>query len=154
MPKLKHLSREEFLKVVENTPLVSIDLIVYDPDGKVLVGLRKNRPAQNTWFIPGGIIQKNERIAEAIQRISRAELSMEIPFAQAHFKGVFEHLYPDNFAEAPGISTHYIVLAYEICLKSPLVSPPPDQHSEFCWLTPQEILDNPTVHENTKAYFK
>ena len=54
MGKEKHLSREEFLKVVENTPLVSIDLIVQDPQGRILVGYRKNRPAQNTWFVPGG----------------------------------------------------------------------------------------------------
>ena len=30
----------------------------------------------------------------------------------ARFYGVFEHRYGDNFAGEPGISTHYIVLAY------------------------------------------
>jgi colanic acid biosynthesis protein WcaH len=153
MTKSKHLNREEFLKVVENTPLVSIDLIVYDSEEKVLLGLRKNRPAQNTWFVPGGKIMKDEHIADAIRRISKAELGVEIPITQAQFKGVYEHLYKDNFAEAPGIGTHYIVLAYEIHLTSMPGSPPPDQHSEYRWLTPEEILDDPTVHENTKAYF-
>ena len=154
MAKTKHLNREEFLKVVEHTPLVSIDLIVYNLDGKVLVGLRKNRPAQNTWFVPGGKFLKNERIADAMCRISKVELGVEISALQAHFKGVYEHLYPDNFADAPGISTHYIVLAYEIHMTSTIIEPPPEQHSEYCWLTPQEILDNPAIHENTKAYFK
>jgi colanic acid biosynthesis protein WcaH len=153
MAKEKHLNHEEFLKVVENTPLVSIDLIVHDPNGKVLLGYRKNRPARNTWFVPGGVIRKDERIVTAIQRIAKIELGLEISSAQTHFKGVYEHLYPDNFAEVRGISTHYIVLAYEFQLTSPLVSPPPEQHSEYRWLTPQEILDNPTVHKNTKAYF-
>lgn len=154
MAKLKHLNREEFLKVVEHTPLVSIDLIVYNPKGKVLVGLRKNRPAQYTWFVPGGKIMKDERISDAIRRISKAELGVEISSSHARFKGVYEHLYPDNFAEAPGISTHYIVLAYEIHLLLPLSAPPPEQHSDYRWLTPLEILANPAIHENTKAYFR
>jgi len=154
MVEEKHLSREEFLKIVENTPLISIDLIAHDPHGKILVGYRQNRPAQNTWFIPGGVIKKGERLANAIQRIAKIELGMEISSGQAHFKGVYEHLYPDNFAAAPGISTHYIVLAYEIYLTTSLVSPPPGQHSKYQWWTPQEILDNPSVHENTKAYFQ
>jgi len=154
MTKSRHLSHEEFLKVVENTPLVSIDLIVFDPEGRVLVGLRKNRPAQNTWFVPGGKIQKDERIADAIRRISEVELGVEISPDKAHIKGVYEHLYPDNFAEAPGISTHYIVLAYEVHLKSALLAPPPDQHANYKWLTIQEILGDPKVHVNTKAYFK
>ena len=153
MAKPKPLSREDFLKVVENTPLVSIDLIVFDSEGKVLVGLRRNRPAQNTWFVPGGKILKDERIAEAIQRISRAELGVEISSSQTHFMGVYEHLYPDNFAEKPGVSTHYIVLAYEVHLLSPFPQLPADQHSEYRWLTRQEILDSPDIHENTKAYF-
>jgi colanic acid biosynthesis protein WcaH len=153
MAKPKHLNRKDFLKVVENTPLVSIDLIVYDPAGNVLVGLRRNRPAQNTWFVPGGKILKEERIADAIRRISKAELGVEIPFEHFQFKGVYEHLYPDNFAESPGISTHYIVLAYETHLTSLLCSPPPDQHSEYRWMTPREILAHPDVHENTKTYF-
>lgn len=153
MARIKQLNREEFLKVVENTPLISIDLIVFDPDGKILVGLRKNRPAQNTWFVPGGKILKDERIADAIQRISKSELGVEIFSEMAHFKGVYEHLYPDNFAEAPGISTHYIVLAYEVHLRSPPPSPPPDQHSKFRWLTLQEMLEDPAIHKNTKAYF-
>ena len=153
MAKPKPLSREDFLKVVENTPLVSIDLIVFDSEGKVLVGLRRNRPAQNTWFVPGGKILKDERIAEAIQRISRVELGVEISSSQAHFMGVYEHLYPDNFTGKPGVSTHYIVLAYEVHLISPLPLLPPDQHSQYRWLTRQEILESPEIHENTKTYF-
>jgi colanic acid biosynthesis protein WcaH len=34
------LDQLEFAQVVRMTPLVSIDLIIRDPDGKILVGLR------------------------------------------------------------------------------------------------------------------
>ncbi len=130
-----------------------MDLIVYDPNGKILVGFRKNRPAQNTWFVPGGKILKDERFKDAIRRISLAELGVEISLDQAHFRGVYEHLYPDNFAGSPKISTHYIVLAYEIHLLEPLTILPPDQHTDFQWMSIKRILSDPRVHKNTKAYF-
>jgi colanic acid biosynthesis protein WcaH len=80
-------------------------------------------------------------------------LGMEISIETAQFKGVYEHLYPDNFAGKPGISTHYILLTHEIHLPSPLPSLPNDQHSAYRWMTKQEILEDPAIHENTKAYF-
>ena len=65
------LSDSEFVDVVRNTPLVSIDLIISDPMGAILMGWRNNEPAKDTWFVPGGRIRKNERIAEAFERILR-----------------------------------------------------------------------------------
>ena len=41
----QRLSREDFLTVVRLAPLVSLDLVVTNPRGEVLVGLRTNRPA-------------------------------------------------------------------------------------------------------------
>jgi colanic acid biosynthesis protein WcaH len=44
----------DFKKIVESTPLISIDLVVRNDQGSVLLGKRTNRPAQNFWFVPGG----------------------------------------------------------------------------------------------------
>ena len=62
------------LRIIEFVPLVSIDLILKDRQGQVLLGKRANRPARGYWFVPGGRIRKNEKIADAISRISRSEL--------------------------------------------------------------------------------
>ena len=51
------LSKEDYLRVVRDAPLVSVDLIVRDAQGLVLIGLRQNRPAQGSWFVPGGVIR-------------------------------------------------------------------------------------------------
>lgn len=147
------LSPGQLIEAIRLTPLVSIDLIVRDPQGRVLAGLRSNRPAQNCWFVPGGRICKDERLAEAFQRITRAELGAAKDFSHARFLGVYEHLYEDNFAEVPGLSTHYVVLAYELRLDSLLLELPQEQHEEFRWFTVDELLSAPDVHENTKAYF-
>ena len=46
------LSKEKYYKIIEQTTLTSVDLIPYY-DGKILLGFRKNKPAQGTWFTPG-----------------------------------------------------------------------------------------------------
>jgi colanic acid biosynthesis protein WcaH len=81
-------------------------------------------------------------------------LEISIGFDEAGFLGVFEHLYDDNFLGAPDVSTHYVVLAYEFHLSDnrPLVLD--DQHSEVKWWHVEELLQDPGVHENTKAYFR
>ncbi len=38
--------------VIRHRPIVCIDLLVRDPEERLLVGMRKNRPAQGTWFVP------------------------------------------------------------------------------------------------------
>ena len=141
------------MEVVRLTPLVSIDLIVRNPGGQVLVGLRSNKPAQNTWFVPGGRICKDERMAAAFRRISQNELGTALEMSQARFLGVYEHLYEDNFAGAAGVSTHYIVLAYEITLTQPLSSLPEAQHAAYRWFSVADLLRAEDVHPNTQAYF-
>ncbi|MEZ0602688.1 GDP-mannose mannosyl hydrolase [Paraburkholderia sp. IW21] len=149
------LTEIDFLDVVRLTPLVAIDLIVSDADGRVLIGHRRNRPARGTWFVPGGRIHKDETLDAAFSRIAEAELGIAtLARSAARFEGVFEHHYSDNFAAEPDVSTHYIVLAYAL----PLADTEPvgrlDQHSEYLWLAPAELLAHADVHENTKAYFR
>src|SRR5687767_7562775 len=43
------LDDDKFLKIIEATPLVSIDLIIRNAQGQVLLGKRLNRPAQGFW---------------------------------------------------------------------------------------------------------
>ena len=148
------LERRDFLYVVQCAPLVSIDLVVRNGSGQVLVGLRKNEPCQGLWFVPGGCIRKNETIRAAFSRIAQDELGKGITQEQARFLGVYEHFYPQNFAQEPGFGTHYVVLAHEVLLKGdPEINPDP-QHDQYRWLSPDALLADPGVHENTKAYFR
>ncbi len=147
------LDKKEFLEVIKLTPLVSIDLVVKNSMGEVLLGLRKNEPAKNYWFVPGGRICKDERIEEAFERISLSELGVTLKITDAHAMGVFQHLYEQNFAGEPGVSTHYIVLGYVIKLDLPLDMMPKDQHQVCRWWPVAELTAAADVHQNTKAYF-
>ena len=147
------LGTKEFLEVVERAPLVSIDVIVRRPDGAVLLGKRTNEPAKGCWFVPGGRIRKDESIEAAFRRISAAELGRPFQLSDGRFRGVFEHFYETNFAQAPGFGTHYVVLAYELTSSDLPNQPADDQHAEFRWFDVATLLATEAVHPHTKAYF-
>ncbi len=147
------LPPEEFAQIVKNAPLVSIDLIAVDGGNNVLLGRRSNEPAKGFWFVPGGSIRKNERITAAFRRLTRDELGVELSIASADFMGIFEHFYPTNFTGKDDFDTHYICLAYIINVSDRFDSLPEDQHSEYSWMNVDQLMNDPEVHENTKAYF-
>ncbi|WP_428311582.1 GDP-mannose mannosyl hydrolase [Hydrocarboniphaga sp.] len=146
-------TNQHWLEVVQRAPLVSIDLIVRDSQGRVLLGLRNNRPARDTWFVPGGVIRKGESIDQAFSRIATVELGRPLQRSHASFKGVYEHFYQDNFAGEPDTATHYVVLAHEITVPDLDEHGPLDQHRELRLFTPTQLLADAAVHDNTKAYF-
>ena len=145
---------DQFLKVIEAAPLVSIDLIIENNEGGILLGKRINRPAQGYWFVPGGRIRKNENITDAFTRISIAELGTALSINDAQLLGAYNHIYEDNYLDKEGINTHYVVLGYKIKWPNDLEIQPDDQHSELKWWPVRELLDNTDVHQNTKAYFE
>lgn len=144
---------ETFATVVRHAPLVSIDLIVQDRAGRVLLGLRANAPARGTWFVPGGAIRKGERIADAFRRVASGELGADLSPADAAFAGVHEHFYPDNFAGRPGFGTHYVVLAYRVAWPGGETPAADAQHRELRWWEVGALRGHPAVHRHVKAYF-
>jgi colanic acid biosynthesis protein WcaH len=148
------LSTEDFMHVVQHTPLVSIDLLLYNASNEVLLGWRKNHPALNCWFVPGGRIRKNETIREAFARITEAETGIRFDLSVAEFHGVYEHMYPgENAAGWPGFGTHYVVLAFEIKTDQAQLPLPKDQHVQYCWMPIAALLSDAEVHKNVKNYF-
>ncbi len=149
------LDDTDFLTAIRLTPLVSIDLIVTDGNRRVLLGQRRNRPAQDTWFVPGGRVLKGETLDAAFTRVVRDELGIaSVQRSSSRLFGVFEHHYDDNFAGVPDIATHYVVLAYSIMLSGSVPIGRFDQHSDYAWLLTAEVMAREDVHPNTKMYFR
>ena len=144
------LSPADFRRAVEMLPLVSIDLLPHDGQGRYLTGLRSNPPAQGAWFVPGGRIRKNEPLALALDRIAREELGLHAMAAAWTPCGVHEHFYSTNFAGEINRSTHYIVLAYEAERALDPASLPHAQHRGYRWLSPAAIVADPDVHPYTR----
>ena len=143
------LDDQTFETVINSTPLISIDLLV-KKDNKILLGKRINKPAQGYLFSIGGRVYKNETIDNAMMRIAKNELNIELKL-MPRFIGVFEHFYDDSIYQ--DVSTHYVNLAYEIKIEGTL-NLPSEQHNEYQWLTIDELLKSKQVSKYVKNYFK
>jgi len=146
------LELSTFKTVVQNTPLISIDFIIENSQGEYLLGKRVNAPACGVWFTLGGRILKDEKMENAIKRLSKKEFNLEITQEMLKFHGIFEHFYDDSFVDE-NISTHYIVMAYKIKLTHELELPT-NEHSEYNYFSKEELMENSYVHEHVKDYFK
>jgi colanic acid biosynthesis protein WcaH len=148
------LSPADLQTVMRLAPLISIDLIIRNRRDDVLLGLRNNEPAKGFYFVPGGIVLKNERLADAYARILKDETNFDASIRDARLKGAYEHFYDNNrFGEA-GFGTHYVVLGYELKIADAAALQRDCQHSELRWWGRSELLASPAVHDNTKAYFR
>ncbi len=141
-----------FRTVVDSTPLVSIDLIVKNSEGQVLLGKRNNKPAKDFWFVPGGRIQKNETISDAFTRLCKEELGLEKRISDAVFLGPYEHFYNDSIF-GDNVSTHYVVLGYQITLDRSLGKLPDKQHCDYKWMNVEEAVRSESVYKYSRDYF-
>ena len=146
------VDEDDFAQVVRLAPLVSIDLIIRDPNQNVLVGLRTNEPAKGFYFVPGGRIWKDETIETAFARILKAETGAILQDAQ--FRGVFQNFYSSNRYGLTGFGTNYVVLAYELRLDCRPTIILDGQHSEHRWMSEAELKAARDVHDNTKKFFR
>ena len=149
---MNFLDKDTFSTVIENAPLISIDLVVKNSEDKILLGQRVNKPAKNSWFVPGGRIYKDESIEQAFQRITKDEIGKAYDISNAKFKGVYQHLYDENVFN-DNFSTHYIVLGFELVIKEEL-SLGTIQHDKYKWFTQEELLNNKDVYIYVKDYFQ
>lgn len=149
------LSMDDYVLAAALTQVVSIDLLVRDTSGKYLVGLRKNPPAQDTLFVPGGRVFKEEPLVCARDRIISAELGCQPEALDPEFKGIYEHYYTnENPGGGEGIDTHYVSLAFTVGLPGEIDAQQfAKQHADVHWLTPEDIRSSKAVHFYTKYFF-
>lgn len=151
---LSPLDEADFTRIIRQVPLVSIDLIVLNKQGEVLLGNRNNAPAKGLWFVPGGRIHKGERVDQALKRVILEELGSREVLSDVILRGVYDHLYDDNVFYDPEYGTHYVVLAHQIKLDIAIENLPNGQHSEFRWWASDALLASNEVHPFTQAYFR
>lgn len=150
------LPEEQFQHACAALPLVSIDLVLTDPCGQLLLGLRNNAPARGWWFTPGGRIRKNEVFKQAMARIALEELSLPANLlGAAVLMGAWDHFYPDS-AFSPLISTHYVNLPYWLQLDWQDIDrmniQPDNQHSAWQWINAVQAATDVTVHRYVQTY--
>ena len=134
---------------MDSIPLISIDILLKKGD-KVFLGKRVKKPAQGYFFSTGGRLIKMKLLTIQWPQIDLNELNIELK-STSRFIGSFEHFYDDIAYQ--DVSPHYVNLAYELEVeKSPDL--PIEQHSEYQWLSVEELLQSEQVHKYIKDYFR
>ena len=145
------LDAQTFKSVIENTPLVSIDLCLIC-NGQILLGKRRNEPLKGTWFAPGGRIYKNETWQDALLRIVKAELGLcDIAVENFSLMGIWDHFY-SNSALDQSISTHYVNLPHYAEFQSRPEITLDDQHGELGWFDLSVVADDKKFHPYMRNY--
>jgi colanic acid biosynthesis protein WcaH len=145
------LDSKNFKTIVENTPLVSIDLCIIC-DSQILLGKRSNEPLRGIWFTPGGRILKNETWQDCLRRVASSELLLEVRDPNDfRLMGVWDHFY-ENSAVDEGISTHYVNLPHCIYMKKKPNFQIDEQHEEMSWFDLQKVASSSGFHKYMRNY--
>ena len=145
------LEVQTFKTVIENTPLVSIDLCLVC-NGQIFLSKRRNDPLKGRWFTPGGRIHKNETWQNALLRILEVELGLTgIELEDFTLMGIWDHFY-SNSALDQNISTHYVNLPHFAEIKSKPRVVLDDQHDEFKWFDVSVIANDEKIHPYVRNY--
>lgn len=145
------LDTQTFKTIIENTPLVSIDLCLVC-DGQVLLGKRANEPLKGEWFTPGGRIYKNETWQRALLRIITTELGLsDISVEEFVLMGVWDHFY-SNSAVDQEVSTHYVNLPHYASISVKPSIKLDKQHDDLKWFGLEEVLNSECFHEYLRSY--
>lgn len=141
------IPREEWTTIIRNVPLVSVDLVVRHGDGVVL-GRRTNEPAKGEWFVPGGTVFKHERLADAVHRVAKTELGVDV---EIHRRlGVYEHFY--DTAEVEGVGgKHYVPIGFLVTARDADLRPD-DQHAAVRVFEPP--FDEIDLHPYVRRYLE
>lgn len=75
------LPEEVFLFATELTPMVNVDLLIRDRDGRILLSWRNDPFYEQGWHVPGGILRLKETFEERIQKTAMQEIGTRVNHA-------------------------------------------------------------------------
>ena len=152
------LSKGDFKNAVSIVPIIAIDICIIN-NKKILLGYRKNPPAINHYFVPGGRIRKGESIEAAFKRILFDELGGILKSEFDILKnliGIYQHFYEDNFLGNKEFDSHYVVLAFKLAFNEIEISKINNfnnQHSDQIWHDYlSESRKKINIHKYTQEY--
>lgn len=72
------------------TPILTVDPVIFDNMGRVLVIKRKYPPYEECWSLPGGIVDEGETTSTAVLRELKEETSLWLKGAILHLTGFYD----------------------------------------------------------------
>lgn len=130
--RTEFISNELYSVILKSLSIPCVDLVVKNKAGEILLVNRKNEPAKDEWWVPGGRVLFGERREDAAKR----KLLEECNLKANDFKkiGNFEF-----FFDVAGKKYHNIATLFEVTVDSSEVALD-EQSSDYKWLKPEEWL--------------
>jgi len=69
-----------FYYISRTTPLVNVDLLIKDENGRTLLSWRNDQYAGTGWHVPGGIVRFKERLETRVEKVAEAEIETAVQF--------------------------------------------------------------------------
>lgn len=80
-------------------PILGVGGVVQDDRGRLLVVRRGNAPARGRWTLPGGKVERGERLAEAVRRELSEETGLDVDVGD-----------PVGVTEVVAEDRHYVIV--------------------------------------------
>lgn len=152
--KLMRLASAQFKAIVQDTVLVSLDLLFINERNEVLVGRRKHGPARNYLFVPGWRVMKGGTLAAALRRVAEQETRLSVSPDQIVLHGIYAHIYDDSCFEDTTISTQYVVITCSCAINSDAPIDLDQQHEDLHFVPIADLIADPHVHPYTQRYLQ
>tara|TARA_E500000178_G_C17017483_1_gene753755 strand:+ start:1122 stop:1574 length:453 start_codon:yes stop_codon:yes gene_type:complete len=123
-----------YAKIIHSIPVVTVDLVIFNLEkNKVLLFKRNNEPLKDNYYTPGGRVNKNETLNNAIIRKSKEELGIDIEINNLQYCGMMEEFFETTKFEKVSNGTHHINILYKFTLNNIDNIKLDNQHNEFKW---------------------
>jgi len=74
------LPDDVFYYISRTTPLVNVDLLIKDENGRTLLSWRNDQYGGKGWHVPGGIVRFKETLETRVQKVAETEVGVNISF--------------------------------------------------------------------------
>jgi colanic acid biosynthesis protein WcaH len=109
------LPDEVFLFISRTTPLVNVDLLIKDENGRTLLSWRDDQYCGQGWHVPGGIVRFKETLEARIKKAAEAEIGIDISFDTVPL-ALNQCIIPNR-----DIRGHFVSILYKCFLSSAFV---------------------------------
>jgi colanic acid biosynthesis protein WcaH len=70
---MSFIPQEQYINILENLPILCVDIIVRNTKGEYLLVKRANEPKKGKWWVIGGRVLKGESLVQAARRKVKEE---------------------------------------------------------------------------------
>lgn len=74
------LPEDIFYYISSVTPLVNVDLLIKDENGRILLSWRDDQYAGRGWHLPGGIIRFRETLETRLKKVAETEVGASVGY--------------------------------------------------------------------------